>query len=316
MELRRYIESFSQYAELKPSIQDRIEIGRTQLFDFEYPFFDPIYKDVFETNFIRHFYFREIGFDVMERFKFELENYLRINMGYWSKLFESELLDYDVLENYKMTEEYKRNVDKNQDIDNKQNTTNNTDVDVLANGNVVATGESSSNTKDNSTASGQSDSDTTGKTIADTDTNTKTKNDEVFSDTPQSALSGRDYATNATFTENESDKIGNATTNNTGTEHGESTSQSESIGTQSTDSTQESTSIDSQNTTQKDVGTNNLLGKTKVITVEDYILTKVGKVGERNYPKMIEEYRATLLRIELQIFQEMNKQLFMLIYNF
>lgn len=316
MELRRYIESFSQYTIPKPNTNTKIELGRTHLFDFDYSFFDDDYKKVFETNFIRHFYFREIGFDVMERFKFELENYMRLNVHYWNKLFESELIDYEILENYKMTDEYKRNVDKNQDVDNKQNTTNVSDGKLDANGNVTATGETTTNTIDNSTASGISDSDTTNENIAVTDSNAKTTNDEVYSDTPQSALSGRDYATNATFTENESDKTGNAKTNTTGNEHNVSSNESESIGSQNSISTQESSNTDTQTTKQNDVGTNNLLGKTKIVTVEDYILTKTGKIGERNYPKMIEEYRATLLRIELQIFQEMNKQLFMLIYNY
>lgn len=316
MELRRYIESFSQYTTPKPNTTIKIEVGRKKLFDFDYSFFDDDYKQVFETNFIRHFYFREIGFDVMERFKFELENYLRLNGSYWKKLFESELLDYNVLENYKIIEEYKRNVDKNQDVDNKQNTTNVSDGKLEANGNVFAKGDSTATTADHTTATGQATSNTTGDTTVDNTTNTLTKNDEVYSDTPQSNLSGRDYATNATFTENDSDKTGHATTTNKGSETSNSSSQSDSTGNQTTESNQQSTNTDSQTTKQSDVGTNNLLGKTKTLTVEDYILTKTGKIGERNYPKMIEEYRATLLRIELQMFQEMNKQLFMLIYNF
>lgn len=316
MELRRYIESFSQYTIPKPNTNTKIEIGRTHLFDFDYSFFDDDYKKVFETNFIRYFYFREIGFDVMERFKFELENYMRMNISYWNKLFETELIDYEVLQNYKITEEYKRNVDKNQDVDNKQNSTNVSDGKLDANGNVIATGDSTTTTADHATATGQSTSNTTADTTVDNTTNTLTKNDEVYSDTPQANLSGRDYATNATFTENDSDKTGHATTANKGSETSNSSSQSDSTGNQTNQSNQESTNKDSQTTKQTDVGTNNLLGKTKIVTVEDYILTKTGKIGERNYPKMIEEYRATLLRLELQMFQEMNKQLFMLIYNF
>lgn len=316
MELRRYIESFSQHTIPKPNTNTKIEIGRTHLFDFDYSFFDDDYKTVFETNFIRYFYFREIGFDVMERFKFELENYMRMNISYWNKLFETELIDYEVLENYKMSEEYKRNVDKNQDVDNQQNMTNVSDGKLDVSGNVIAKGDSTTDTKDNAKANGQSTNTIAGKTTADNKTNTKTKNDEVYSDTPQSNLSGRDYATNATFTENNSDKTGNVNTTNNSSETANSSSQTDSTGNQTSHSTQESTNKDSQITKQNDVGTTNLLGKTKIVTVEDYILTKTGKIGERNYPKMIEEYRATLLRIELQIFQEMNKQLFMLIYNF
>lgn len=316
MELRRYIESFTQYQDPKPSLPERIEEGRKQLFDFDYPFFDDDYKSVFETNFIRSFYFREIGFDVMDRFKFELENYMRLNMSYWNKLFESELIEYDVLTNYKLTEEYKRNVDKNQDVDNKRSTDSKLDVKANAVGSANATGKTTTDTTDHSTGSSNSTNDTNNKSVVGNKSNSKTTNDEVYSDTPQGMLSNKDYATNATFTKNTNDKSNDTTTTDTGKANGSNTQKSDSTGNQISDTTQQSSTKDDQTTNQLEVGKDNLIGKTKTLTVEDYILTKVGKVGERNYPKMIEEYRSTLLRIEKQIFKEMNKQLFMLIYNY
>jgi hypothetical protein len=47
--------------------------------------------------------------------------------------------------------------------------------------------------------------------------------------------------------------------------------------------------------------------------VEDYIESKIGKVGNDSYSKMLNDYRSTLLRIEKQIFKEM-QELFMLVY--
>jgi hypothetical protein len=47
--------------------------------------------------------------------------------------------------------------------------------------------------------------------------------------------------------------------------------------------------------------------------IEDYIESKVGKIGNDSYSKMLTEYRQTLLRIEKQIFKEM-QELFMLVY--
>lgn len=119
MELRNYIEAFSQDTDnLKHS--ERIEIGRTKLFDFDYPIFDPNYKKVFETHFIRNFYTREIGFETEGLFKFKLENWLNINMGYYNNLFKSELLDFDPLIN-SMTE-----ITKKKTNDKTQNQTSET----------------------------------------------------------------------------------------------------------------------------------------------------------------------------------------------
>ena len=46
---------FSQYEEDLTTAQ-KIEKGRTKLFDFNYPIFDENYRSVFETHFIRNFY--------------------------------------------------------------------------------------------------------------------------------------------------------------------------------------------------------------------------------------------------------------------
>jgi hypothetical protein len=89
IKLGDYINLFS--LDQPTSIPDKIEKGRTKLFDFDYPIFDEEYRQTFETHFIRNFYMREIGFETEELFKFNLENWLIINMPYWNNMFESEL---------------------------------------------------------------------------------------------------------------------------------------------------------------------------------------------------------------------------------
>lgn len=113
--LRAIIEKYSQDI-LGLSHQERIEIGRKHLFDFSYPIFDEDYRPVFETNFIRRFYFREIGFETEGAFKFHLETWLNIHMPYWNKIYESTLIEFDPLTNSRM--EVKRNITK--DTDQKQ----------------------------------------------------------------------------------------------------------------------------------------------------------------------------------------------------
>lgn len=81
---------------------DKIESARTKIFDFDYPIFDTNYKSVLETHFIRNFFMREIGFETEGLFKFYLETWMIINMPYYNKLFESELVTYDPLSNTHM----------------------------------------------------------------------------------------------------------------------------------------------------------------------------------------------------------------------
>jgi hypothetical protein len=101
MELREYIEQATQDDDTL-SIRDKIETGRTKLFDFDYPIFDENYRKDFETHFIRNFYTREIGFETEGLFKFYLENWLLINMPYWNNMFKSELITFDPLTNTKV----------------------------------------------------------------------------------------------------------------------------------------------------------------------------------------------------------------------
>lgn len=98
MPLRNYIDKFSQDQD-NLSIRERIEIGRPYLFDFDYPYPDADFKKVFETDFIRNFYMKEIGFETEEYFKLRLENWLRINMGYYSDLIKSTNIQFNPLEN-------------------------------------------------------------------------------------------------------------------------------------------------------------------------------------------------------------------------
>jgi hypothetical protein len=108
MQLREYIESWSEDNIDNMKTRDVIEAGRTKLFDFDYPIFDPAYKNVFETHFIRNFYMREIGFETEGLFKFYLETWLLINMPYFNKMFESELLKFDPLSNANVTDSTNR----------------------------------------------------------------------------------------------------------------------------------------------------------------------------------------------------------------
>lgn len=285
MQLREYIEHATQYEE-GLSHRERIEKGRKLLFDFDYPIFDESFKAVFETNFIRKFYMREIGFETEGLFKFQLETWLLINMPYYNKLFESEQMKYNPLYN----SEIKTTYNKTKDTD--------TIVDTETTGDSVGTNEQKMIGKQNDTTN-----DT--ETITNNENYTdKDFNRSVLSNTPEDRLqittnnNGEgviEYA--SSITENSDLKNGDKTTNIDGVNNRTSQSDRQNdINGRSTDTT-------------------NVKGNTvsDVTEIEDYIQNTVGKIGSISYPEMIMKYRESLIRIENMIHNDM-QQLFMMIY--
>lgn len=323
MELRNYIEMWSQDEALPQ--RDVIELGRKRLFDFPYPFFDEAYRPIFETNFIRTFYMKEIGFETEGLFKFQLETWLNVNMPYFNKLFESELFEYDPLTNSKMNVKHKKVTDtlENEEAlkekQQYQSGTSQTD------GTMSGTGKSTENSQSDGTMSGTGKSTGTESQSGNT-TTLKTDDDfnrELESNNPDSrlAITAYDgegviqYASN--IKEKNTNNISNGSSNqhsnasstvdneNQNTSHEEATStvNNENQNTSHENSQMSNTTNDTQNE-QVDKTINN---------VEDFIQERIGKIGVQSYPELIEKYRRSLLRIENDIFREM-KQLFMMIY--
>lgn len=192
MQLRTLIEQPTQY-ETGLSAREKIEIGRTQLFDFDYPIFDVAYKKTFETNFIRKFYMREIGFETDGLFKFQLETWLLINMPYFNKMFESELIEFDPLVNSSVDVTHNKigNKIQNDVVDGTKNSIGNETKNSIENQTSTATGQSDSlgseisNVVENQTSSttGQSDSTGSSDTVASettSDTSTGSKTEDNF----------------------------------------------------------------------------------------------------------------------------------------
>jgi len=263
-QLKTYIEKWSQYDE-GLSIRDKIEIGRTKLFDFDYPLFSEEYRKDFETHFIREFYTREIGFEVEELFKFKLETWLLINMPYYNKLFESELNEYDPLSNSEM--------------------------------NVTHTKTKDTNQIDNRTSAGTQATDTSNELSSSQQGNSESINDDfnrqLESNTPDSRL-------NITANDGEgvieyASKITENNTNNKNTTSGESTG-NESGTSQSNSKVNQNESLNSD----KD-------------ELEEFSQHRKGKIGVQSYAKLLQDHRQALLRIEKELFYEMN-ELFMLVY--
>ena len=69
------------------------------LFDFEYELYDNDCKEQFEKFFIEYFYFHEIGFETIGRFKKALQNKLNTIAYKYGELYKTQLIqeDYDFM---------------------------------------------------------------------------------------------------------------------------------------------------------------------------------------------------------------------------
>lgn len=235
MQLRTYIEMFTQDVDLP--LKEKLEVGRTKLFDFSYPIFDEQYRKEFETKFIRKFYMREIGFETEELFKFYLETWLNENMPYFNRLFESERYKFDPLENMNLTTKHTRDSDKDGFNSSKASTKGNEHV------------------------------------------NSESFERDLMSNTPDSRLQ--------ITTKDGEGVIEYATTIEENKNKGNQNSSNESSG-QTEDTA-------------------------KVKEKETYVETVIGNHGVKSSSELIKEFRSTFLRIENEIFGEMQK-LFMLVY--
>lgn len=235
------------------NLKDKIEKGRVKLFDFDYPIFDPAYKKIFETHFIRTFFTREIGFETDGLFKFHLETWMLVNMPYFNKLFESELITFDPLTNTKIDTTQKKTNDKTQNRTSKTDSTNSGSSEQTSN----------SNTSD-SQFSRHLDSNTP---------------DSRLTITTQDGKGVIEYASNIQENTNKDTKTASATTS----------------------------------ATAKDTANVNSSGTGEINEIEDYLESKVGKIGDQSFAAMLNEYRTSFMRIEKQIFREM-QELFILVY--
>lgn len=296
--IKNYIESFSY--EEKLSRDEKIKRGRTHFFDFDYPFYDESKREEFEVRLIKHFYMRE-SVETIGLTKFRLEDYLVLNMPYWNKMFESELLDFPVFEDF----DYTVSETENNTKDSK------TDTDVVKNKNKKTETDITKNETSNEeqTVGEQTNSE---KTTSDT-TNEDNFHRNVFDDTPQNDLqistngNGTGVINRATTLE-EDKNINNMTA--TGSEKND-VDKTQNVNKDTTGN--ETRNIDGTVIEDETQGLNTDVLETKTKSNDK---TFKGKKGVTDYADLMRKYRATFIRIEKMIFNEINKEgIFLLVYG-
>lgn len=67
-----------------------------KLFDFDYEFYDNSLKPIFERKFFEHYYFDEIGFPTIQKFKHMLKAKLYLIMPYYKQLYNIEMQSINI----------------------------------------------------------------------------------------------------------------------------------------------------------------------------------------------------------------------------
>ena len=252
---------------------------------------------------LAHYYTREIGYETVGLWKLKLNQRMMEIMPYYNKLYESELIEFDPMTNVDrtITDEESRRRNASNTSDKTKNETRN------------ETRNESRNETDNTILRREV------RTSRGNDTNTNVVNSAedswvLFSDTPEGGITGIEnagsgnsvgnnaYLTNATH--NIINPSGQTVTNT----HGDVTEKYNPNGDNSDTSTSTisdaitdavTDAIAEHDASQSNEG-NSLNGEHHI----------TGKEGTDSYSKLLEEYRKTLLNIDMKVIDEL-KDLFM-----
>lgn len=98
--------------------EEIIEGARSDIFNEYWPIFDETYRPVLERKILRHFYFREIGFETVALWKFKLNATLDEIMPKYNKLYELESYHFNPLWDTDITQDFGGEEYKIRDTDN------------------------------------------------------------------------------------------------------------------------------------------------------------------------------------------------------
>lgn len=258
------------------SVEEILTKSAPKIFDFDFPIFDENYRLVLEKQILRHYYTREIGEETYGLWKLRLNDRLNLIMPKYNKMYDFYARDFSPYYNRDLTTTHKgsKEGESGQTGIYKKSGSEETDTTT----NVKDSGNSTQ--KDNGTSS------QTGST-----TNNE-NNKKYYSDTPQNLTNPNNvtYLTNYTNNQNSD----NGTSKNDSTVSNTSTVENEST----KDTTRNETLKTAQQTdTQQD---------TKTSTVDEYIETVKGYVGNLTYGELFIKFKDSLESIDNMIVNELS----------
>lgn len=94
-------------AQVTIELRNVLQMMNFNLFDFEYPITDLGWKNELERLFVDKYYFHEIGYETIDRWKHALKTKMLLIMPKYDKLYMSTLENYDPFITMSIKEEYK-----------------------------------------------------------------------------------------------------------------------------------------------------------------------------------------------------------------
>ena len=118
------------------------------LFPTDYPFYtdDEQARKLFEDKFIKHYYYREIGFETPFMFIQKLESHLILNMPYWIQLYQTELESRNI--NFMLNKDLRETFIREVDTENETSGTNSTQQNSSNNSSITQEGTSTNTHKE------------------------------------------------------------------------------------------------------------------------------------------------------------------------
>ena len=89
MMIKDIVNDYSKDSE-STKIDDKLDIARSYIFDFDYPVIDDTTKKRIEIAILKHYYFREIAFETVGIFKIKLNDRLNLIMSRYNALYEKQ----------------------------------------------------------------------------------------------------------------------------------------------------------------------------------------------------------------------------------
>ena len=89
MMIKDIVNDYSKDSE-STKIDDKLDIARSYIFDFNYPVIDDTTKKRIEIAILKHYYFREIAFETVGIFKIKLNDRLNLIMSRYNALYEKQ----------------------------------------------------------------------------------------------------------------------------------------------------------------------------------------------------------------------------------
>lgn len=312
------------------------------IFDFNYPFYDESKREQFQEDFLRHFYFREIGQETYARFSLQLQDKFVTKMDLYNKLFKANEKEFDIFVNDIVEEtttrehaDTRNNTDSTETTNTgKNNQTNSQTVKGETTGSETRNGKTSnesstSNTVNREGSSNNKKDGTTSQTVNGSETAEGSRNENgQESDLPQGNLAAfnddsyMSHATKGSSTTNDTRTKKDTTEGTTSdTENGsttEKTTESGSVTDSGTSADTTETQGKSSSTTEGTVtGTTEATGSINATRKEIYNGNDSGKRIVKgthgNQAEMLKAYYESVRNIKEQFYDEC-EDLFMLIW--